>query len=227
MAPNSALGVHDSPRIGTLSDVPEEGTLTPGRNSPSSGLSSPYIHPSMSTSTSTFKSPGPAASSSSLNSLAAAQRGAKTQPSRSPSNPSMSSASVTSASGENGTGLSTPTSEPATLPKIATKRSKSPSGTREKEKDGKEGKSKEGHSGSRSKGSRNISKSSTAGGKEKKGPYFIRTPQMRPWEEDAVPATLMHWSPAPQQSREIFNAKNARRAVRDKDVRSHLGKRKI
>ena len=61
--PSSAISV-DSPRVGNLSDVPEDSVLSSSRGSSRTAVNSPYMHPSLSTSSSTFKYPATASTSS-------------------------------------------------------------------------------------------------------------------------------------------------------------------
>ncbi len=175
----------DSPRISSLSDVPEEVNI--------SRSSSPYVHPAMSISTSGFKAHP---STSSLASLASA--------SRSPSGPrnpiGLRSASTPTATKFSDTASIAGTSIAGVMTSSSTQksRSKSPGSTTmrdrerdkerdgDKEKDGKDG--KEGKSGQGSKGSRGLATQ----------PRLRNTPHLPSGKDvEPVPATLMYWSRAP------------------------------
>ena len=175
-------GVIDSPRISSLSNVPEE-------RAPSRG-GSPYLHQNLSGSTSTFKTPAPATSTTSLNSSLSAAR-----PPMGPRNPSAlrsaSSASISQQLEANRASTTTPTLASTIMPKKIP-RAKSPlESVKDKDKD-KDG-GREAHSGV--KGSRSVANINLIPGAQ---PKLRSTPHLA-YSKDAepAPATLMYWSRAP------------------------------
>ncbi|KAJ3476527.1 hypothetical protein NLI96_g11094 [Meripilus lineatus] len=182
-------GVIDSPRISSLSNVPEENTPTRG--------GSPYLHQSLSGSTSTFKALAPAASTTSLNSTASAAR-----PPMGPRNPSNLRTASSASIGQQLEASTASSTTPTVAGSIMSKkggipRTKSPMGTvkeREKEKE------KEGGGGGKEshniiKGSRSVANMSAPSGAQ---PRLRSTPHLSyPKEVELAPATLMYWSRTP------------------------------
>ncbi|PCH42996.1 galactose oxidase [Wolfiporia cocos MD-104 SS10] len=172
----------DSPRIGSLSDVPEEGHTPGGRASPRS----PYYHAALSGSTSTFK----AASTSSLASGGSGSSRAPAGP-RSPSTPLARSAvrspSDTSTGTANGRG--TPARQRSGSP--TTVKEKEKEGEKERERDREKPREREAHRNGR--GVRGASAANAV-----HGPRTRNTPHL-PHVKDAepAPATVMYWSRAP------------------------------
>ncbi|GBE87088.1 hypothetical protein BKA93DRAFT_762123 [Sparassis latifolia] len=165
----------DSPKISSLSDVPEDALL----HHPSPSPRSPYLHSSMTGSTSTFNKAA-AASSSSLTSVSSSSR----QHGSAPRTPSTLARTATSKSaGEVGSTTTNGSS--------STRRSGSPATLKEKDKDRRRERRARDKEGKGSKREPSTEKGSAM--------YKIRlSPQlMHSKDVDPAPATLMYWSLAP------------------------------
>ncbi|PIL26061.1 hypothetical protein GSI_11815 [Ganoderma sinense ZZ0214-1] len=181
--PRSAI---DSPRVGTLVDVPEDQPLTPSARSP-------YFHHAVTGSATTFK---PAASTTSLSSERAGGSTPARTPSvasqRSPSGLTARSGPTRSASGDTPSGMATPRNQ----------RSGSPATLKEKEKDGdKDGKEEKRERRERDREREGGERPERKGGKANQPPptHRIRNTPHLPHAKDVelTPPTLMHWSRAP------------------------------
>ncbi|TFK81738.1 galactose oxidase [Polyporus arcularius HHB13444] len=161
----------DSPRLGGLTDVPEDAPLTPSARSP-------YFHHAVSGSATTFK---PAGSATSLNSTGA--------PSRTPSAASQRTPSVLARSG---TGRSASGDTPSGMATPRRQRSGSPATVRERDNRDKDDKSQAGREreGREGKGAKSAATPPT---------HRIRNTPHLPHAKDVelAPATLMHWSRGP------------------------------
>ncbi|RDX43634.1 hypothetical protein OH76DRAFT_1544274 [Lentinus brumalis] len=161
----------DSPRLGGLTDVPEDAPLTPSARSP-------YFHHAVSGSATTFK---PAGSATSLNSTGA--------PSRTPSAASQRTPSVLTRSG---TGRSASGDTPSGMATPRRQRSGSPATVRERDNRDKDDKSQAGREreGREGKGAKSAATPPT---------HRIRNTPHLPHAKDVelAPATLMHWSRGP------------------------------
>ena len=181
--------VIDSPRMGTLTDVPEDQPLTPSARSP-------YFHHAVTGSATTFK---PATSTTSLSSSGA---GGST-PARTPSSASQRTPSgltaragqqPRSASGDAPSGMATPRNQRSGSP--ATAKEKDGDRDRDKDKDRDGGDKDE----KREKRERGSERAERKGGKNQPPlAYRLRNTPHLPHAKDVelAPATLMHWSRAP------------------------------
>ncbi|KAI0920502.1 hypothetical protein AcV5_010219 [Taiwanofungus camphoratus] len=173
----------DSPRIVTLSEVPEEGRLNAGRASPRS----PYFHTGHSGSTSTFRA---VASTSSLNSIAGASSRMPGGP-RNPSGLTRSSASTSRTPSDAGAsvsnGLSTPrrtrSGSPATVKEKEREEQKERERDKDKDRDRERDKDRDGKKG--------ASATGPLGHRIRNTPHLPNSKDAEP-----VPATLMYWSRA-------------------------------
>ena len=172
--------VIDSPRMGTLTDVPEDQPLTPSARSP-------YFHHAVTGSATTFK---PAASTTSLSSSGPGGSTPARTPSsasqRTPSGLTARSGQPRSASGDASSGMATPRNQ----------RSSSPATVKEKDGD-KDGGDKDEKRERRERGSERAERK---GGKNQ--PPLTYRPRNTPHlphakDVELAPATLMHWSRAP------------------------------
>ena len=178
----------DSPRVGTLTDVPEDQPLTPSARSP-------YFHHAVTGSATTFK---PAASTTSLSSdRAGGSMGPPTRTSsaasqRTPSGLTARSGQPRSASGDVPSGMATPRNQ----------RSGSPATLKERDGDrDREGKDEKRERRERERDREGGERTDRKGGRANQPPptHRLRNTPHLPHAKDVelAPATLMHWSRAP------------------------------
>ncbi|CCM00976.1 uncharacterized protein FIBRA_03024 [Fibroporia radiculosa] len=205
MPPHDAKFAVDSPRVGMLSDVPEENAPgVTGRASPRS----PYFHAALSGSTSTFKA------SASSSSLASTSITSITSPPRPPAGPrtpvpsiarpaprSISEVSISSAIGRTPSGTRTRPGSPSTLKeKDRDRDSRDREKDRDKEKEkGKEKDKENEQDGDRDRERERTGKGPKAASTNGQPAQRIRNTPHLPHAKDAevAPATLMYWSRAP------------------------------
>lgn len=209
--PGSALNV-DSPRVGNLSDVPEDSVLSPSRGSSRTAMASnsPYMHPSLSTSSSTFKYPATASTSSLASAVARQPMG--------PRNPGSTRGASTASlhtldpgiqppgTPTAGSSTSSPTAGSVARRKKSTNSVRDPKGERAAERAERSEKRKEQERTEKgdeketdAKDKKDPTKKGAKGGKNATDEKPRKTTPSMPHSNSIEPAppTLMYWSKAP------------------------------
>ena len=188
MPPPDPRPTLDSPRLGSLTDVPEDSPLTPSARSP-------YFHHAVSGSATTFRQASASASTTSLGSAVPS----RTSSAAGHRTPSAASASSRGAPSRSASGDASVVSGPA----LRRQRSGSPATVRARDRDRDRDRERDRDRDDRSVvGPRERDGRDGREGREGKGarpPYRVRNTPHLPSNKDAepTPPTLMHWSRAP------------------------------